>query len=66
MIAKENIDMTQQRMVGKTYLERGKPVIVLARWGKGGGRCNVLIQSQDGTSVIKSFRGRKGSMERDR
>jgi hypothetical protein len=23
-------------MIGKTYLERGKAVVVLVRWGKGG------------------------------
>jgi hypothetical protein len=31
-------------MIGKTYLERGKAVVVLVRWGKGGGSRNVLIQ----------------------
>src|ERR1700747_3085925 len=57
MIAKESTEMTQQQMVGKTYLERGKPVVVLARWGKGGGPRNVLIQREDGTKVIRPFRG---------
>ncbi len=44
-------------MIGKTYLERGKPVIVLVRWGKGGGPRNVLIQRTDGTKVVRPFRG---------
>ena len=44
-------------MVGETYLERGNPVVVLARWGKGGGPRNVLIQREDGTRVIRPFRG---------
>jgi len=44
-------------MVGKTYLERGKSVVVLTRWGKGGGPRNSLIQREDGTRVIRPFRG---------
>jgi hypothetical protein len=31
-----------QLVIGKTYLERGKPVIVLTRWGKGGGPATSL------------------------
>jgi len=57
MIARENMDMRRQQMVGETYLERGNPVVVLARWGKGGGPRNVLIQREDGTRVIRPFRG---------
>jgi hypothetical protein len=44
-------------MVGRMYLECGKPVVVLVRWGKGGGPHNVLIQREDGTRVIRPFRG---------
>jgi hypothetical protein len=44
-------------MTGRTYLERGHPVVVLARWGPGGGPRNVLIRRQDGELVIRPFRG---------
>ena len=46
-------------MIGKTYLEHGKPVVVLVRWGKGDGPRNVLIQREDGTTVVRPFRGLK-------
>jgi acetyl esterase len=44
-------------MVGRTYLERGRPVVVLARWAP---RCrprNVLIRRADGELVVRPFRG---------
>lgn len=44
-------------MVGRTYLERGHPVVVLARWGPGGGPRNVLIRREDGSRVVRPFRG---------
>ena len=44
-------------MIGRIYLERGRPVVVLIRWGKGGGPRNVLIEREDGTKVVRSFRG---------
>lgn len=44
-------------LAGSTYMERGRPVIVLASWGPGGGPRNVLIQRGDGTRVIRPFRG---------
>jgi hypothetical protein len=44
-------------MIGRTYLERGRPVTVLIRWGKGGGPRNVLIQREDGSRVVRPFRG---------
>jgi hypothetical protein len=44
-------------MVGRTYLERGRPVVVLVRWGPGGGPRNVLIRREDGTLVVRPFRG---------
>lgn len=44
-------------IVGKTYLERGKPVKVLIQWGPGGGPRNVLIQREDGSKVVRPFRG---------
>ncbi len=43
-------------MIGRTYLERGKPVVVLIRWNGKGPR-NVLIRRQDGTQVVRPFRG---------
>lgn len=51
-------------MIGQTYLERGQPVVVLVRWGKGGGPRNVLIRRADGTKIVRPFRGlrrQKGS-----
>jgi acetyl esterase len=44
------------KMIGKIYLERGKPVTVLVRW-KGKGKRNVLIQREDGSKVVRPFRG---------
>jgi acetyl esterase len=44
-------------MIGKTYLEHGKMVVVLVRWGKGGGPRNVLIQREDGTKWCGPFEG---------
>jgi acetyl esterase len=43
-------------MINKTYLERGNPVVVLRRWNGKGPR-NVLIQRQDGSRVVRPFRG---------
>ena len=43
-------------MIGKIYLERGKPVTVLVRWNGKGPR-NVLIKRQDGSKVVRPFRG---------
>ena len=44
-------------MIGKTYLERGAPVVVLARWAGNGTPRNVLIRRADGTLVVRPFRG---------
>jgi len=44
-------------VTGRTYLERGQPVTVLVRWGKGGGPRNVLIRRADGSCVVRPFRG---------
>jgi hypothetical protein len=43
-------------MIGRTYLERGHPVTVLARW-KGNGPRNVLVKREDGRLVVRPFRG---------
>ncbi len=44
-------------MIGRTYLEKGRPVVVLIQWGPGGGPHNVLIRRADGTLVVRPFRG---------
>lgn len=44
-------------MVGRTYLEHGRPVVVLVRWGPGRGQRNVLIRREDGSEVVRPFRG---------
>jgi hypothetical protein len=43
-------------ITGRTYLERGAPVMVLVRWSGQGPR-NVLIQRPDGTWVVRAFQG---------
>lgn len=43
-------------IVGNTYLERGKPVVIITQWASPGIR-NVTIQREDGTRVIRPFRG---------
>ena len=44
-------------MIGRVYVEHGRPVTVLIRWGAGGGPRNVLIEREDGTKVVRPFRG---------
>jgi hypothetical protein len=43
-------------IAGRTYLERGKPVVVITQW-KGKGPRNVAIRRQNGTIVVRPFRG---------
>jgi acetyl esterase len=45
------------------YLERGKPVVVLVRFGAGGGPRNVLVQREDGTRVVRPFRGLRRALQ---
>jgi hypothetical protein len=47
----------------RVYLERGKPVVVLARFGAGGGPRNVLIRREDGTRVVRPFRGLRRAVQ---
>jgi acetyl esterase len=48
-------------VIGRVYLERGRPVVVLVRWASRGPR-NVLVQREDGTKVVRPFRGlRRGA-----
>jgi acetyl esterase len=44
-------------IVGRTYLERGQPVVILVQWGRGGGPRNVLIRRADGSTTVRPFRG---------
>jgi hypothetical protein len=51
-------------IINRTYLLRGVPVIVLAKWrhvptdqGFKAPPRNVLIQLPDGTKVVRPFRG---------
>lgn len=46
-------------ITGRTYLERGQPVVVLTQWGPGGGPRNVRIRRPDGTTVVRPFRRRR-------
>jgi acetyl esterase len=43
-------------IVGRRYLERGRPVVVLIQWAGRGPR-NVLIERGDGSQVVRPFRG---------
>lgn len=44
-------------MIGKTYLERGRPVTVLIKWAPWAAKRNVLIRREDGTLTVRPFRG---------
>lgn len=44
-------------VIGRTYRERGRLVVVLVRWGPGGGPRNVLVRRDDGTLAVRPFRG---------
>lgn len=47
-------------IVGRTYLERGEPVVVLAQWRTGDRTRpvrNVLIRRASGELVVRPFRG---------
>jgi hypothetical protein len=52
-------------LVGRTYLERGEPVVVVARWGGEGPR-NVLVRRSDGRLVVRPFRGLRRTAQLDR
>lgn len=43
-------------ITGKTYLERGAPVVIVTQW-KGKGPRNVAIRREDGQIVVRPFRG---------
>jgi hypothetical protein len=44
-------------MAGRVYLERGALVVVVVRWGRGGGPRNVLVRRAGGELVVRPFRG---------
>lgn len=47
-------------LIGRVFLERGDPVVVVARWRTGDGHTgprNVRIRRADGTEVVRPFRG---------
>lgn len=46
----------KDNITGRTYLERGRSVLVLTRWAGQGPR-NVLIKRWDGSEVVRPFRG---------
>jgi hypothetical protein len=52
-------------IAGRNHLEHGWPVIVLIQWGPGGGPRNVLIRRQDGTEVVRPFRGLRRAPDGD-
>jgi hypothetical protein len=52
-------------MVGRTYVERGERVTVLARWGGPGPR-NVLIERVGGARVVRPFRGLRRTAQLER
>jgi hypothetical protein len=54
--------MVWMSVVGKTYLERGEPVVVVVQWRTGVGSGprgprNVLIRRAGGELVVRQFRG---------
>ena len=53
----------QDNITGRFYLEKGAPVTVLVRWSGRGPR-NVLIQREDGSRVVRPFRGLRKPSER--
>lgn len=55
----------RQPVVGRTYLERGEAVVVVARWGGVGPR-NVLVRRAGGTLVVRPFRGLRRAPQLDR
>ncbi len=50
---------------GRDYLERGRPVTVLVGW-RGRGPRNVLVRREDGTIVVRPFRGLRRAADASR
>jgi hypothetical protein len=59
-------------IVGRQYLEHGKPVTILIQWGlksrgeSHGGPRNVLIERADGSRTVRPFRGLRADIRSDR
>lgn len=56
-------------LVGRTYLDRGRPVVVVAQWRTGDGPTgprNVLIRRADGGEYVRPFRGLRRPVGRKR
>ena len=52
--------LSSMSIVGRTYLERGRPVVILVQWRTGSGPSgprNVRIRREDGSEVVRPFRG---------
>lgn len=49
-------------LVGRTYYERGEPVVILVQWSGKGPR-NVRVRRADGTEVVRPFRGLRRSLD---
>jgi hypothetical protein len=48
--------VSRDNITGRVYLERGRPVRVLVRWG--GFKCrNILIEREDGSREVPPSRG---------
>lgn len=43
-------------IVNRVYLERGAPVVIVTQWNGKGPR-NVAIRREDGSVVVRPFRG---------
>ena len=47
-------------IVGRTYYERGRPVLIVVQWRTGddpAGPRNVRIRREDGSEVVRPLRG---------
>jgi hypothetical protein len=53
-------------IVGRTYYERGRPVVILIQWRSRGGPQNVLARREDGSRVVRPFRGLRRAPNRPR
>ena len=52
-------------ITGRTYLERGVPVVIVTQW-RGRGPRNVAIRRPDGSITVRPFRGLRKPREEAR